>query len=77
MSSEQQLEERFIQKLLSLKYEDRPDIRNRAAPRLPSKGDQRVTSYPRMLAVPSILPRLMASIARQCRPKSDTPATYF
>ena len=31
MSSEQQLEERFIQKLLSLKYEYRPDIRNRAA----------------------------------------------
>ena len=31
MSSEQQLEERFIQKLLALKYEDRPDIHNRAA----------------------------------------------
>ena len=31
MSSEQQLEERFIQKLLSLKYEYRPDIRDRAA----------------------------------------------
>ena len=31
MSSEQQLEEQFIQKLLSLKYEYRPDIRNRAA----------------------------------------------
>jgi type I restriction enzyme, R subunit len=31
MSSEQQLEERFIQKLLTLKYEYRPDIRNRAA----------------------------------------------
>ena len=27
MSSEQQLEEQFIQKLLSLKYEYRPDIR--------------------------------------------------
>ncbi|MCZ2341841.1 MAG: DEAD/DEAH box helicase family protein, partial [Bacteroidales bacterium] len=31
MSSEQQLEERLIQKLLGLKYEYRPDIRNRAA----------------------------------------------
>ncbi len=31
MSSEQQLEERFVQKLLGLKYEYRPDIRNRAA----------------------------------------------
>ena len=31
MSSEQQLEERFIQKLLSLKYEYRADIRDRAA----------------------------------------------
>ncbi len=31
MSSEQELEERFIQKLLGLKYEYRPDIRNRAA----------------------------------------------
>lgn len=31
MSSEQQLEEQFIQKLLSLKYEYRPDIGNRAA----------------------------------------------
>src|SRR5687768_11320800 len=31
VSSEQQLEERFIQKLLALKYEYRPDIRNRAA----------------------------------------------
>jgi type I restriction enzyme R subunit len=31
MSSEHELEERFIQKLLSLKYEYRPDIRNRAA----------------------------------------------
>jgi type I restriction enzyme R subunit len=31
MSSEQQLEERFIQKLLALKYEYRPDIRNRTA----------------------------------------------
>ena len=31
MSSEQQLEERFIQKLLSLKYDIRPDIRDRAS----------------------------------------------
>ncbi len=31
MSSEQQLEERFIEKLIGLKYEYRPDIRNRAA----------------------------------------------
>jgi type I restriction enzyme, R subunit len=31
MSSEQQLEEQFIQKLLGLKYEFRPDIRDRAA----------------------------------------------
>ena len=32
MSSEQQLDERFIQRLFSLKYEYRPDIRDRAAP---------------------------------------------
>ena len=31
MSSEQQLEEQFIQKLLGLKYEYRPEVRNRAA----------------------------------------------